>query len=189
MPRASCLRTVLFLGALIAIQTLLSLSSRADGVAIDPAVRQQFEWLSKNGNSNCSSEFVTSIAGMPISARLQGSCCSEMNLERYAKQIDDLKRFAAFSEIPSDPYDVPAPLAQQAMAAYDMQLNPDEQAAYDYAMENSHEKGPCCCQCWRWHVYGGLAKLLIHNRGFTGAQVTEVWNLSNGCGGAGDDPS
>jgi hypothetical protein len=133
--------------------------------------------------------FLGSIAGMPASTRLQGSCCSEMNLERYAKQIDGLKRFAAFSEIPPDPYDVPAPLAQQAMAAYDKQLTPDEQAAYDYAMANSHEKGPCCCKCWRWHVYGGLAKLLIHNRGFTGEQIVEVWNLSDGCGGSGDDAS
>ena len=51
-------------------------------------------------------------------------------------------------------------------------------------MAHSEEKGPCCCQCWWWKVYGGLAKYFIHNRDFTGPQVTEVWDLSDGCGGA-----
>ena len=134
MSPASRRHSVLFLGALFAIQILLLVPARADGAAIDPAVRQRFEWLSKNGNSTCSMEYLDSIENMPASARLQGSCCSEMNLERCAKQVDALKRYGAISEIPPDPYDVPAPLAQQAMAAYDMQLTADEQAAYDYAM-------------------------------------------------------
>ena len=69
------------------------------------------------------------------------------------------------------------------MGYYDMQLAPEEQRAYDYAMENSHEKGPCCCKCWRWYVYGGLAKHLIRDYNFTGEQITDVWNLSDGCGG------
>ncbi len=189
MSPAPRLHSALFLGALFAIQILLLAPSRADGAAIDPSVRQQFEWLSKNGNSTCSVAYLDAIESMPASARLQGSCCSEMDLERYAKQVEGLKRYVVFSEIPPDPYDVPAPLAQQAMAAYDMQLTADEQAAYDYAMANSREKGPCCCQCWRWHTYGGLAKLLIHNHGFTGEQIVEVWNLSDGCGGGEDDPS
>jgi hypothetical protein len=30
---------------------------------------------------------------------------------------------------------------------------------------------------------GGLGKLLVHEHGFTGEQLTHVWNLSNGCGG------
>jgi hypothetical protein len=62
-------------------------------------------------------------------------------------------------------------------------LTPAQQAAYDYAMQHSEEHGPCCCHCWRWHVYGGLAKVLIREREFTGEQVTEIWNLSDGCGG------
>ena len=28
-------------------------------------------------------------------------------------------------------------------------LSPDEEKAHQYAMLNSDEKGPCCCQCWR----------------------------------------
>jgi hypothetical protein len=69
------------------------------------------------------------------------------------------------------------------MGYYNTELTLDEQKAYDYAMQNSHEKGPCCCKCWRWYVYGGLAKYLIKNYGFTGEQITQVWNLSDGCGG------
>jgi hypothetical protein len=53
-------------------------------------------------------------------------------------------------------------------------------------MENSDKKGPCCCQCWRWHVYGGLAKYLIREHGFTGEQVAEVWDFSDGCDGSGE---
>lgn len=151
--------------------------------AIDPALADRFEYLSSNGNSNCSRRFLQSIASMPPVARLRGSCCSPMSLHRYTEQITGLKKYAGFAEIPADPYDVEAGLAQAAMAAYDLELTPEEQKAYDYAMENSEEGGPCCCECWRWHTYGGLAKLLIRNHGFTGEQVTEVWNLSDGCGG------
>ena len=69
------------------------------------------------------------------------------------------------------------------MGYYDMKLTSDEEKAYEYAMQNSHEKGPCCCRCRRWYVYEGLAKYLIKNYGFTGEQITQVWNLSDGCGG------
>jgi len=55
--------------------------------------------------------------------------------------------------------------------------------AYDQAMALSSEKGPCCCECWRWHAYGGLGKLLIRDRGFDGAKLARVWDLSDGCGG------
>jgi hypothetical protein len=144
---------------------------------------ERFEHLSTGGNSNCSQAFLNSIAGMPPVQRLQGSCCSPMNLHRYTEQTEGLKKYGEFAEIPADPYDVEAGLAQAAIAAYDLELTADEQKAYDYAMQNAEEGGPCCCQCWRWHTYGGLAKLLIRNHGFTGEQVTEVWNLSDGCGG------
>ena len=178
---ASLVVTLTFLTAVAALLGTV-LPARAEE-AIDPAITQRFEHLSTNGNSNCSRAFLESIAGMPSVARLQGSCCSPMTLHRYSEQLKGLKKYAGYSEIPADPYDVPAGLAQASIAAYEMELTPEEQKAYDYAMENSEEGGPCCCQCWRWHSYGGLAKLLIRNRGFTGEQVTEVWNLSDGCGG------
>jgi len=143
----------------------------------------KFDYLSKNGNSSCSVAFRDSIPPMPDKARLQGSCCSPMSRHRYSEQIEGLKKYANISEIPPDPYDIEAGLAKKLMSDYDRQLTPEEQKAYAYAMTNSEEKGPCCCQCWRWYVYGGLGKYLIRNYKLTGEQVTEVWNLSDGCGG------
>jgi len=173
-----------FIAGLIILISSMSLTAtvRADQ-AIDPATAQRFDYLSTHGNSNCSTAFLNSIATMPVTAQLQGSCCVPMDLKRYAGQVEGLKKFADLAEIPPNPYDIPAGLAQKALASYEVELTPDEQKAYDYAMANSEEKGPCCCKCWRWHAYGGLAKLLIREHRFTGEQVTEVWNLSNGCGG------
>ena len=157
----------------------------------DEVLAAKFEYLSSNGNSSCSGNFKDSIVAMPDDIRLQGSCCSAMNLHRYTEQVEGLKKFKEetgqnISEIPNDPYDIEAKLAKKLLPYYDLELTEEEQKAYDYAMENSDEKGPCCCKCWRWFVYGGLGKYLIREKGFTGEQITEVWNLSDGCGGEGD---
>ena len=150
---------------------------------VNQVLAAKFDYLSKNGNSSCSSLFKDSISSMPDNARLQGSCCSPMNMHRYSEQVEGLKKYSNILEIPSDPYDIKAGLTKKLISYYDMELTPDEQKAYDYAMEHSSEKGPCCCKCWRWFVYGGLGKYLIRNYKFTGEQVTNVWNLSDGCGG------
>jgi hypothetical protein len=149
----------------------------------DEALMKRFEHLSKNGNSNCSGAFMESIKTMPPTARLQGSCCAPMDAHRYVEQIRTLRAYKHIGEIPPDPYDIEAGLASTLMGHYDLALIASEQVSYDYAMEKSDERGPCCCACWRWYVYGGLAKQLIRERRFTGEQVTEVWNLSSGCGG------
>jgi len=156
---------------------------RFAAAAETPALNDRFDHLSANGNSTCSAVFTDSIARMPATARLQGSCCAPMERHRYVEQIQGLAKYSAIPEIPPDPYDIVAAVAQKAMSYYDLPLVPDEDRAYQYAMQNSEEKGPCCCQCWRWRVYGGLAKLLIRERHFTGEQIVEVWNLSDGCGG------
>ena len=148
------------------------------------AAADRFDYLAANGNSNCSTRFMKSIATMADDARLQGSCCSPMDRARYADQVLGLKRYATIPEIPPDPYDIAAGLAKRLMAHYDDVLTTAQQRAYQYAMDHSHEQGPCCCQCWRWNVYGGLAKILIRERGFTGEQVVDVWDLSDGCGGS-----
>ncbi|MBI4119323.1 MAG: hypothetical protein HY456_00565 [Parcubacteria group bacterium] len=147
------------------------------------AFAAKFDFLSQNGTSSCSASFQESIPTLPVGARLQGSCCSPMNLHRYSEQVEGLKKYADIPDIPPDPYDIEAGLAEKLMAYYDMELAPEEQKAYDYAMLNSNERGPCCCKCWRWYVYGGLAKHLIRDYNFTGEQITDVWNLSDGCGG------
>jgi len=151
---------------------------------VNEALAAKFDYLSKHGNSSCSSAFRDSIASLPDNAHLQGSCCSPMSMHRYSEQVEGLKKYQNIAEIPPDPYDIEAKLAKKLMADYDsIQLSAEEQKAYDYAMQNSDEKGPCCCKCWRWNVYGGLGKYLIKNYKFTGQQVTQVWNLSDGCGG------
>lgn len=143
----------------------------------------KFDYLSQHGNSSCSATFQKSIPQMTDDNYIQGSCCSPMSLHRYSEQVEGLKKYKEIPEMPPDPYDINAGLAKELMGYYDMSLTSEEQEAYDYAIEHSHEKGPCCCKCWRWYVYGGLGKYLIRNHGFTGEQLTEVWNLSDGCGG------
>jgi len=155
---------------------------------VNEALAARFDYLSKNGNSSCSASFRSSITSMPDDERLRGSCCSPMSVHRYSEQVEGLVKFKSVAsqnidKIPDDPYDIEAGLAKELMSYYDLELTPEEQKAYDYAMQNSSEKGPCCCKCWRWYVYGGLGKYLIKNHGFTGEQVTELWNLSDGCGG------
>lgn len=150
------------------------------------AILTKFTYLATHGNSSCSASFNDSVVQLPSGARLQGSCCSSMDVHRYGEQVEGLKPYRDIKEIPPDPYDIDAALAKGLQAYYDTELTLDEQKAYDYAVQNSDEKGPCCCKCWRWYVYGGLGKYLIRNYGFTGEQVTKVWNLSDGCGGPGD---
>ena len=165
--------------ALASFQFILGVQTLA---AETPA--NQFDYLSTHGNSSCTKEFLDSISTFAPGARLQGSCCSEMERTRYVKQIEELTKYRAVVDIPPNPYDIDAVLASKLLTYYDLALTPVEQKAYDYAMANSDEKGPCCCRCWRWNVYGGLAKLLIREHGFDGKQISEVWNMSNGCGGA-----
>jgi len=163
-------------------------SDENSSAPVSEAFAAQFDYLAQNGNSSCSGGFKDSIAEMPDDARLQGSCCSPMSIHRYSEQVEGLVKFKSVAgqnieKIPDDPYNIEAKLAKELLLYYDMELTPEEQQAYDYAMQNSSEKGPCCCKCWRWYVYGGLGKYLIKNHGFTGEQLTEVWNLSDGCGG------
>ena len=152
--------------------------------AVAEGLSKKFDSLAKDGNSNCSQAFLDSIPTLPHRARLQGSCCGPMDLHRYSEQVAGLKAYAGIAEIPPDPYDIEAGLAKRLLAAYGIELAPAQQQAYDEAVASSSEKGPCCCQCWRWHVYGGLGKLLIRDHGFDGQKLAHVWDLSDGCGGA-----
>lgn len=180
------IKIAIFIILAFGIGVLFAQRSFNVGSFTEEALAAKFEKLSQNGNSSCSGDFKDSIDSMSDNARLQGSCCSPMNMHRYTEQVEGLKKYKNIKEIPSDPYDIDAGLAKKIKAHYEDKLTSEQQKAYDYAMQNSDEKGPCCCKCWRWHVYGGLAKYLIQNYKFTGEQVTEVWNLSDGCGGPGD---
>ena len=182
--QVSTLIAVLLIGG--AVYLGITKKNGSPPLVANTALAAKFDELSKNGNSSCSGAFKDSIDTMPDTARLQGSCCSPMDMHRYTEQVTGLEKYKNIPEIPSDPYNIDAGLAKELKAYYDVELTPEQQVAYDYAMANSMEKGPCCCKCWRWYVYGGLGKLLIQKYNFTGEQVTEIWNLSDGCGGAGD---
>lgn len=176
---------IVLLGLVIGV-SLIFMRSKDHLMVTNTSLAAKFADLSKNGNSTCSAVFKDSIMEMPGGAHIKGSCCAPMGMHRYEEQIEGLKTYANIPEIPPDPYDVDVTLAKKLLVYYDVKLTFEEQATYDYAMEHSHEKGPCCCTCWRWYVYGGLAKKLIHERGFTGEQIVDVWNLSDGCGGEGE---
>lgn len=145
-------------------------------------ISAKFIELSTRGNSACFGQ--TTVMAKPDSERLTGSCCGPMSLHRYEEQVAGLRKYAGIPEVPADPYDIPVPLAKKLIGYKNsIKLSAEQQREYDEAMRMSHEGGPCCCKCWRWDVYEGLAKFLITQHGFTGKQVAEVWDLSDGCGG------
>ena len=110
-----------------------------------------------------------------------------MDETRYRQQFEGLKKNTLTSlRCHLILNDISAPLAHTLMGYYTLTLNKEEQAAYDYAMQHSDMQGPCCFKCWRWKVYGGLGKYLIRTRGYTGQQLTDLWNVGQGCGGPTD---
>jgi hypothetical protein len=170
--------------ALLACGPFLAACAHAEEAGGEAVLKSRFEYLSQHGNVECSVKFENSIATMPPDARLQGSCCAPMDETRYRQQLDGLKKYSDIAVVPPDPYDIPAHLARKLIDDYSLDLNKEEQAAYDYAMEHSDMQGPCCCKCWRWKVYGGLGKYLIRTRQYTGQQLVDLWNVGQGCGGA-----
>lgn len=147
------------------------------------ALAARFAYLSQQGTNSCGGgkEVLHSRAD---AERMQGSCCGPMNLHSYEEQVAGLRRYADFSVIPPDPYDVPVAWAKEMVAYSEQtQLTAEQQTVYDQAVELSHEGGPCCCKCWHWYTYEGLGKHLIIEEGLTAEQVAQVWNLSDACGG------
>ena len=147
-------------------------------------LKQRFALLSKRHTNKCSLASVD-LNKIAVRGRLQGSCCQPMVYSHYAKQIAVLRSYAAISEIPADPYDVPVTLARR-LIAYDhsITLNQSQEAVYRKATKLAIEHGPCCCHCWRWSAFEGQAKALIAQRGYTAVQIAKVWDLEDGCGGA-----
>ncbi len=147
-------------------------------------LEEKFEVLSIAKTNFCANpDFIDSLQE---DHRLQGSCCSKMNLHRYIEQVEGLKKYSHIAQIPSDPYDIPVSLARELLGYQkDIQLNPEQQAVYDEAVSLSHEGGPCCCKCWRWYAFEGQAKYLITEHNFNAEQIAEIWDLEDGCGGAG----
>lgn len=153
-------------------------------------LEQRFTVLSKASTDLCSnignrSAIDANMAQMAQESYLQGSCCSPMDVTHYTQQIHALKAYAAISQIPSDPYNVPVSLAK-TLLQYDqsIQLTPAQQSTYDHAATMTNDHGWCCCQCWAWYAHSGLAKYLIATQHFSATQVATVINAEDCCGGA-----
>jgi hypothetical protein len=177
---------IIALTAALSLGPLLPTHARAEGPDEGADLTARFLSLSQHGNVECSTQFEKSIATMPPDGKLQGSCCAPDGRGALPPALEGLRKYADIAEVPPDPYDISAPLAHRLMDYYDLVLNKDEQSAYDYAMQHSDMQGPCCCKCWRWKVYGGLGKFLIRTRQYTGQQLTNLWNVGQGCGGVTD---
>lgn len=83
-----------FIAALLLLTGMVAAEAET-GAAPDPDLVERFEFLSQNGNSTCARAFRNSIADLPSSARLQGSCCGEMSLaslQRADRGIKAIRR-------------------------------------------------------------------------------------------------
>ena len=134
------------LAIVVAIMTGLSAAGAAAKDIGTNDLKARFTYLSTHGNSSCSDSFMKSITTMPPTARLQGSCCSPMALQRYIRQVQGLRKYATFREIPPDPYDIEAGLARKMMAAYPIELHGAQQAAYTFAMRPLRGEGAMLLQ-------------------------------------------
>jgi hypothetical protein len=150
-----------------------------------PGTRAEFVYLAHQNSNSCGLQPST-VRTYVDTARIQGSCCNPMDWAHYQHQVRDLRAHRAIAQIPRDPYDIPASLAKRLFAdESSIRLTPDQQAVYDRAMQIAPEKGPCCCKCWRWHAFKGLAQYLIVERHYSAHRVAKVISLVDGCGGKG----
>lgn len=155
-----------------------------DNTVLAAGSKEKFEYLAGQTSNSCGLVSASLVTSFSEDDRIQGSCCSAMDLHRYQEQVEGLKEYSKFSQVPEDPYDIPVTLAKQLLEYKDsIVLNVEQQKIYDEAMELSHEGGPCCCRCWRWDAFEGLAKYLITEEDFSSEQIAELWDLLDGCGG------
>ncbi len=191
------MRLILLLIGVIGISSYLlffwektgSVQNKASfGVSTAPAgSSEKFSYLVGQTSNGCGLQRQT-VFNYPDSQRIQGSCCNKMDKHAYQEQIEGLKKYKNLSFIPQDPYDIKAAQAKQLFKYLeDIKLTPNQQSVYNKAMKLSKEGGPCCCKCWHWDTYEGLAKKLIVSYGWNSEQVAELWDLSDACGGAGHE--
>jgi hypothetical protein len=155
----------------------------ASASRLQPGTRAEFAYLAAQTSNNCSLQPAT-VGTYPDASRIQGSCCSPMDWGRYDEQVRGLQAYHDIPQVPKDPYDVSAALAKQLFTyEHGIHLTAAQQATYDQAMRMTPEKGPCCCKCWRWHAFKGLAGYLIVHRHFSAQRVASVIGLVDGCGG------
>src|SRR3989344_299463 len=148
--------------------------------------KEKFDYLAAQTGNTCGLQLST-VSNYSDDRRVQGSCCSKMDFHGYQEQVEGLKKFKDLPFIPSDPYDISGAQAKQLFSFLEnIELNPAQQAIYNEAAKISDEGGPCCCKCWHWDAYEGLAKKLIVDYDWGAQQIAELWDLSNACGGTHD---
>src|SRR3989344_9567811 len=97
---------------------------------IEENLEEGFAYLSNANTNACRGPDF--IDDMDEGARLQGSCCSPMDLHRYREQIEGLEEYAYIQEIPKDPYDIPVSQARELLEyGQSIRLNPEQQATYE----------------------------------------------------------
>lgn len=142
------------------------------------------ERLSQEYASLSNAPLTGSCGGLnnPTSELLQGACCGKMSLDRYIKQRRFLEKYNKYAVIPKDPWNISVEDAKK-LVQYDKEivLTQEEQKIYNDAFELFKE-GPCCCRCWRWFAFSGLAKHLIQEEGFSAKQIAELWAAEDVCG-------
>lgn len=173
--------------SLVILLTIIGVSFWFNGQAVKTQVisgETKFEILRQARSNVCGGAGF--LSNKQDTDRLQGSCCSAMEFHRYQEQVGGLKQFSYIREIPTDPYDIPVSVAKELLGyKQTIRLTSTQQQIYDQAMKLSDEGGPCCCRCWRWDAFEGLAKYLIAEHDFSAEKVAQVWDLEDGCGGSG----
>lgn len=166
----------------------VSINSFGVKSAFSAGSKKAFDYLSttKSTTSSFCGLQPQSVDSFSDEENIQGACCGAMDFHRYQEQVEGLKKYKKISQIPEDPYNIPVKLAKQ-LFEYQKSINLDQsqQAIYDQAMKLSHEGGPCCCKCWRWTAFEGLAKYLIAEQDYDSQQVAQLWDMLDGCGGPG----
>ena len=113
--------------------SMTSTSGRMQGSNIKQTennLKSKFALLSSAKTNFCAkADF---IASKSDDERLQGSCCSKMDFHRYTEQVEGLKKYSNITQIPSDPYDIPAPLAKELLEyKKTIKMASEQQAIYD----------------------------------------------------------
>ena len=150
-----------------------------------PGTQAEFAYLSHQNSNSCGLQPST-VRSYADTVRIQGSCCNAMDWGHYQQQVLGLRAYRNLSIVPRDPYDISASLAKR-LFTYEssVHLTRPQQAVYAHAMQIAPEKGPCCCKCWRWHAFKGLAQYLIVRKHFSAQRTATVIHLVDGCGGKG----
>lgn len=185
-------RTVLIV-LLAAVATAASvgvavISASASETGAPPGLEKRFATLSSARTNRCNLA-AAEVMAMQNTRRLQGSCCFPIDFLTYRLQLRKLSAYTRASEVPRDPYDIPAVLAKRLTVYDSIKLSAREQAVFDSAMRMNNRHGPCCCRCWRWTAFSGQAKFLIARRGYSAQRVAFIWKAEDGCGGKSQQPA